>query len=242
MGMKTTSPITKPTLPLASPADCFRTYVQARVFGTREFEWRRKGTQICLYAWDIALFPEAALREQQIELLWRTCEPLTPKQASQDLAVIFKRDVRALVACKRDLLPSVTTFIDDAKLEAVDDTTDRLVVTTAIGAETRLVYFTPDSVGALSLRRRLYRLRDWAEDLTEWVDVSYRLGRMTHEECAECVATGSMMRVELAGFREFSARLHAIQTAPATRRVAGEWGRLIDEIDAQISQALSSLR
>ncbi|WP_185736067.1 hypothetical protein [Burkholderia stagnalis] len=51
-----------------------------------------------------------------------------------------------------------------------------------------------------------------------------------------------MMRVELAGFREFSARLHAIQTAPATRRVAGEWGRLIDEIDAQISQALSSLR
>ncbi|RQY63600.1 hypothetical protein DF110_33425 [Burkholderia stagnalis] len=62
--------------------------------------------------------------------------------------------------------------------------------------------------------------------------------------CADInsVATGSMMRVELAGFREFSARLHAIQTAPATRRVAGEWGRLIDEIDAQISQALSSLR
>ncbi|WP_196050970.1 Imm75 family immunity protein, partial [Burkholderia pseudomallei] len=37
---------------------------------------------------------------------------MTPEQASQDLAASFMRDVRALVALKRELLPGVTTFID----------------------------------------------------------------------------------------------------------------------------------
>jgi hypothetical protein len=105
IGKKIISQITKPTLPHATPADCFRTYVRTHVLGMRDFELRCKGTQICLYAWDIALLPDAAMREQQIEKLWQTCEPLTPEQASQDVAASFMRDARTLVALKRELLP-----------------------------------------------------------------------------------------------------------------------------------------
>lgn len=32
----------------------------------------------------------------------------------------LRTDVRALVERKRDLLPMVTTFIDDARIEAID--------------------------------------------------------------------------------------------------------------------------
>lgn len=82
MGKKITSQIKKPALPRASPADRFRTYLQAGVLGMRHFESYRKETQICLYAWDIALSLDATMREQQIEQLWQTCEPLTFGQAS----------------------------------------------------------------------------------------------------------------------------------------------------------------
>lgn len=98
MGKKITSQITKPTLPLATlpiaSAPMFRRACSECVI----FELRCKGTQICLYAWDIALFPDATMREQQVEQLWQTCEPLTPEQASQDMAASFTRDVRTLVA------------------------------------------------------------------------------------------------------------------------------------------------
>lgn len=80
------------------------------------------------------------------------------------------RDVRALVALKRELLPGVTTFIDSVRLEAIDDKADRLMVTTSVGEEARLVYFNPDFVGTPTFGRRLYRLRDWTDDLADWVD------------------------------------------------------------------------
>ncbi|AIO83673.1 Imm75 family immunity protein [Burkholderia pseudomallei] len=80
------------------------------------------------------------------------------------------RDVRALVALKRELLPGVTTFIDSVRLEAIDDEADRLMVTTSVGEEARLVYFNPDFAGTPTFGRRLYRLRDWTDDLADWVD------------------------------------------------------------------------
>ncbi|KGC33167.1 hypothetical protein DO73_2777 [Burkholderia pseudomallei] len=64
---------------------------------------------------------------------------MTPEQASQDLAASFMRDVRALVALKRELLPGVTTFIDSVRLEAIDDKADRLMVTTSVGEEARSI-------------------------------------------------------------------------------------------------------
>lgn len=241
MVKKITSQITKPTLPHATPADCFRTYVQAHVLGMGDFEWRRKGVHICLCAWDIAMLPDATAREQQIHRLWQTCEPPTRKPASQELATSFMRDVRALVARKRDLLPSVLTFIDDARLDAIDDGTDRLVVTTAAGEEVRLVHFNPDFTGTPSFGRRLYRLRDWTDDLADWVDRLCRGRQLTEDTKSEAAAIGGMMRVELAGCHEVSARLHEIQTAPSARRVTAEWVSLTKEIDAQINALLSSL-
>lgn len=80
------------------------------------------------------------------------------------------RDVRALVALKRELLPGVTTFIDSVRLEAIDDKADRLMVTTSVGEEARLVYVNPDFAGTPTFGRRLYRLRDWTDDLADWVD------------------------------------------------------------------------
>ena len=233
--------ITKPTLLHATPADCFRTYVQARVLGMRDFEWRCKSTQICLYAWEIALLPDATVREQQIELLWQTCEPLTPEQASQDVAASFMGDVRALVALKRELLPGVITFVDSVRLEAIDDKADRLVVTTSGGEETRLVHFSPHFTGTPSFGRRLYRFRDWTDDLADWVDRLRREGQLVGNVKREAAAIGGMMRVELTGCREVSTRFHSRQTAPSARRVTAEWVNLADEIDAQISKVLATL-
>ncbi|WP_236872904.1 Imm75 family immunity protein [Burkholderia sp. LA-2-3-30-S1-D2] len=234
MGKEAISRVTKPLLPRATPAECFRTYVQAHLLGMQDAEWRRKATQVCLYAWDIALLPEMPMREQQIERLWQTCEPLTPHHASTDMTRWFRTDVRALVERKRDLLPTVTTFIDDARIEAIDEGTDRLVVTTTAGNEVLLVHFLPDFAGKPSLGRRLYRLRDWADDLVDWVDRIRRVRQPTHDEQAEVAAIGGMMRIELAGCLEVSTRLHAIQTAASARRVTAEWGNLAGKIDAQI--------
>ncbi len=60
------------------------------------------------------------------------------------------RDVRTLVALKRELLPGVTTFVDSVRLEAIDDKADRLVVTTSVGDEARLVHFNLDFTGTPS--------------------------------------------------------------------------------------------
>lgn len=62
----------------------------------------------------------------------------TAPPGAAHMASWFVTEVRALVERKRDLLPTVTTFIDDARLEAIDDATDRLVVTTAAGNEALL--------------------------------------------------------------------------------------------------------
>lgn len=111
-------PPPKPTLPRLTPAACFKALVQSHVLGVASFEHRWKGAQLCLYAWDIALFPDRETRDEQIEQLWRTCEPLTPKPLSNGLPLWFREQVRDLVARKRDLLPTLTTFITNAKLEA----------------------------------------------------------------------------------------------------------------------------
>ncbi|WP_241021265.1 Imm75 family immunity protein [Burkholderia sp. Ac-20344] len=242
MGKEATSRVMKPLLPRATPGECFRTYVQAHVLGMRDAEWRRKATQMCLSAWDIGLLPDRAMREQQVERLWQTCEPLTPHRTSTEMASWFMTEVRALVERKRDLLPTVTTFVDDARLEAIDDATDRLIVTTAAGNEALLVHFLPDFTGTPSFGRRLYRLRDWTDELADWVDQMRRARQLTHDEHAEVAAIAGMMRVELAGCRQVSARLHAVQTAAAARRVTAEWGKLAGEIDAQIKAVLVGLR
>lgn len=208
----------------------------------RDAEWRRKATQICLYAWDIALLSEMPMREQQIERLWRTFEPLTPGGASTDMARWFVTEVRTLVERKRDLLPTVSAFIDDARIEAIDDGTDRLVVTTTAGNEVLLVHFLPDFAGKPSFGRRLYRLRDWADDLADWIDQIRRVRQLSDDEQAEVAAIGGMMRIELAGCRELSTRLHAIQTAASARRVTSEWGNLAGEIDAQIKAIVVDVR
>lgn len=151
------------------------------------------------------------------------------------------RDVRELVALKRELLPGVTTFVDSVRLEAIDDNVDRLVVMTSVGEEVRLVHFNPDFTGAPSFGRRLYRLRDWTDDLADWVDRLRREGQLTDNAKSEAAAISGMMRVELTGCRDVSARLHSIQTAPSARRVTAEWVGLADEIDAQINKLLATL-
>ncbi|MCA8092866.1 putative Immunity protein 75 [Burkholderia anthina] len=135
-----------------------------------------------------------------------------------------------------------TTFIDDVRIEAIDDGTDHLIVTTAAGNEALLVHFLPDFTGTPSFGRRLYRLRDWADELADWVDQMRRVRQLTHDEQAEVSTLGGMMRVELAGCREVSAGLHAIQTAASARRVTAEWGNLAGEIDAQIKAMIGGLR
>ncbi|MCA7966653.1 putative Immunity protein 75 [Burkholderia cenocepacia] len=181
------------------------------------------------------------MREQQIELLWQTCVPLTHEQVSQDLAASFMGDVRALVALKRELLPGVSTFVDSVRLEAIDDKADRLVVTTSGGEETRLVHFNPDFKGTPWFGRRLYRLRDWTDNLADWVNRLRREGQLVGKVKREAAAIGGMMRVELTGCREVSTRFHSIQTAPSARRVTAEWVNLADEIDVEISKVLATL-
>lgn len=151
------------------------------------------------------------------------------------------RDVRALVALKRELLPGVTTFVDSVRLEAIDDKADRLMVTTSVGEEARLVHFNPDFTGTPSFGRRLYRLRDWTDDLADWVDRLRREGQLAGNVKREAAAIGGMIRVELTGCREVSARLHSIQTVPSARRATAEWVNLADEIDAQINMVLTTL-
>ncbi|MCA8277924.1 putative Immunity protein 75 [Burkholderia sp. AU30280] len=148
------------------------------------------------------------------------------------MAASFMRDVRTLVALKRELLPGVTTFVDSVRLEAIDDKADRLVVTTSVGDEARLVHFNLDFTGTPSFGRRLYRLRDWTDDLADWVDRLRREEQLADNAKREAAAIGGMMRVELTGCREVFACLHSIQTAPSARRVTAEWVNLADEIDA----------
>jgi len=136
----------------------------------------------------------------------------------------------------------VITFVDSVRLEAIDDKVDRLVVTTSVGEEARLAHFNPDFTGTPSFGRRLYRLRDWTDDLADWVDRLRRDGQLADNAKREAAAIGGMMRVELVGCREVSACLHSIQTAPSARRVTAEWVNLADEIDAQINKALATLR
>lgn len=232
---------TKPAWPQATPTECFRTYVQAHLLGMLDFESRRKGAEICHYAWDIALLSDKAMRDQQIERLWRSCEPLMPELLQEGLAIDFMQELQALVARKRDLLPMVTTFIDTVRLEVVDDTTDRLVVTTAAGVDELSIHFKPDPAGTPSFGRHLNRLHNLTEDLADWLHRILSMRRLTHEAAAEVAVICGMRRVELAGYRELSARLNAIQTAPAARRVTAEWVNMADEIDAQIMEVLAVL-
>lgn len=113
-----------------------------------------------------------------------------------------------------------------------DEGTDRLVVTTTAGNEVLLVHFQPDFTGKTSFGRRLYRLRDCADDLADWVGQIRRVRPLNHNEQAEVAAIGGLVRVELAGCREVSARLHEVQTAASARRVTAERGSLAGEIDA----------
>lgn len=105
-----------------------------------------------------------------------------------------------------------------------------------------LVHFLPDFAGKPSFGRRLYRLRDWADNLADWVDRIRRVRPLTHDEQAEVATIGGMMRIELAGCREVSSRLHAVQTAAAARRVTAEWGNLAGETDADIRAVVVDVR
>ncbi|MEK7887769.1 Imm75 family immunity protein [Burkholderia contaminans] len=105
-------------------------------------------------------------------------------------------------------------------------------MTTTAGNEVLLVHFQPDFTGKTSFGRRLYRLRDCADDLADWVGQIRRVRPLNHNEQAEVAAIGGLVRVELAGCREVSARLHEVQTAASARRVTAERGSLAGEIDA----------
>nr|WP_244136412.1 Imm75 family immunity protein [Burkholderia sp. BCC0405] len=75
-------------------------------------------------------------------------------------------------------------------------------------------------------------MRDWTDDLADWVDRLRREEQLADNAKREAAAIGGMMRVELTGCRVVSACLHSIQTAPSARRVTAEWINLADEIDA----------
>lgn len=78
----------------------------SQLLWTGKLEHRCKAAQLCLYGWDIALLPDASAREQQIDRLWETCEPISEKDLSPDFVRGFKQQMRALVALKRELLPT----------------------------------------------------------------------------------------------------------------------------------------
>lgn len=231
----------KPTLPQLTPAACFKEFVQSHVLGVSEFDHRLKGAQLCLYAWDIALFPDRQARDDQIEQLWRTCKPLTSKPLPDSLPPWFREQVGGLVARKRDLLPTLTTFITNAKLEVIDEATDRLIVTTELCTEEFTIRWRPDPAGTPSFGQRLRRLANHTDDLAEWVFESKRRRQLTHQDAAEVVMVCSARRVELAGYRNLAARWSQKQTAPSAKRVTAEWVSMADEIDRRVRGLLAAL-
>lgn len=215
--------------------------MQSHVLGLAEFGHRSKGAELCLYAWDIALFPDSQARDEQIEWLWSTCEPLTPKPVPDGLPLWFRDQVRGLVARKRELLPTVTTFITNAKLEAVDEETDRLIVTTEPGTEEFTIRWRPDPTGTPSFGQRLRRVANDTEDLSDWVFERRRGLQLTGEDAADVAMVCGARRVELAGYRELAAIWNQKQTAPSAKRVTAEWVSMADEIDGKVTRLLAAL-
>jgi hypothetical protein len=166
-------------------------------------------------------------REREIERLWQTCEPLTPKPLPEGFAIGFRQEMRNLVVLKRDLPPTVRTFLTNAQLEAVDEATDRLIVTTGAGVEEFSIHCRPDPTWTPSFRQRLSRLHNDTDELADWVFEMRRVRELTHEDAAEVAVLCGMRRVELTGYRALSALWHAKQTAPSEARDwrVGQHGR-----------------
>lgn len=232
----------KSAWPQLTPAACFRTFVLSQLLWTGKFEHRSKAAQLCLYGWDIALLPDASARERQIDRLWETCEPLSAKDLSPDFVRGFKQQMRALVALKRELLPTVRTLIMNANLEAVDAGTDRLAVTTDGGS---VEYFSlswrPDPAGTPSFGQRLNRLHQDTDDLADWLFDRLRQRRLSLEDAQEVAVLCGVRRVELAGYRELFAHWQGNHQGASIKRVTGHWLSMVDEIDSEIREILVAL-
>jgi hypothetical protein len=216
-------------------------YVEVHLLGSRNLSARAKLAQLCLYAWDIALLPDSAARDQQVEILWRACNHLAPETRPEDMDEWFVREMRDLVSRKRQFLPSLNTLIRGMKLEAAGENSERLSVTTDAGTETFSIDLVGKKVLAESFGCRLKRIKSELDDLQYALSHRHFEGELTEEEKIHLSLACGLWRLELCKYHEMTTSLAAIQVAPAPKRVTTEWVRMAKEIDQQVADTIINL-
>ncbi len=224
----------------ATLGSCFATYVLPQILFVESFAARLVLVRMCCLGWNIGIFPDAAQRAQQIDMVWdRQVESSsTPPPAGAEQS--FKRDLREMAERKRDLFPWELSPIPDATL-VQGEQHDVVRITSAIGAEEQplvtylaptglpyileaLLHMQEDTAAQAELLTTLLRAPDVIDDVLET-----RLRR------AYCV-----QRADLAGYRCLLAAWRKGQPG-AVKREIGRARAVADDIERTTRTVLAIL-
>jgi hypothetical protein len=139
-----------------STATCFANFLLPYLLFVRDPDERERIVMSSCLAWNIALFPDAAQREERIAQIWEMVEADNRASALHGLERRFKQDLRRLVVQKRDLFPWLTKRVIKAELTP-GDPVDVLCVETDQGIEEIELVPHPSPIVGLPLLADLLR-------------------------------------------------------------------------------------
>lgn len=207
----------------------------------RDFEERKKAVLSCCLGWNISLFPAAAQRELQIDMVWKMVEADNQESPLPGFEQGFKQDLRMLVAQKRDLFPWLMKKIPRAELNR-SDTWDVLSIETGQGAETIQLVTDPDPMGLPHIIEELRRIHRDTEEQVELIQQARCTPGALNDIMTTQIATAyCVQRADLIGYHRMLTVWRDIQPAPSVKRVIGHWLGVLDEIEMHTKTVLGVL-
>lgn len=205
-----------------SVESCFASFLLPYLLFADSFEDRRNLTHVVCFAWNVALFGDAALREQHISGVFEEERALA--------------QLRNIVAAKRDLFPGITQNVTSADLHR-GKRYDELHV----GAVRRELVTSPRPAGAPLILKALEKLRDDTKAVFHLLEGSGDVGRVMNDvEATRFSTIYCIQRSDLMSYRTIFQHWDAEFKALGLLPVMNKWQSLVKEVD-ELTQAVLSL-
>ena len=196
----------------------------------------------CCLGWNISLFPDATLREQHIEMVWKMVEAGHQEPPPFGMEEVFKQDLRILIEQKRDLFPWLATNIPKAELTRHGNHDMLCIQAGSSDIEEIPLATHPDPLGLPCIIEVLRGIhRDTAEQAELMKQASRRPRAFSDIEKTQMATAYCVQRADLIGYRRMLMVWRDTQPASSVKRVIGHWLGVLDEIEADTKTALGIL-
>ncbi len=222
-------------------ANCFAAYVRPHLLFVHDFSGRERVVMACGLAWNIGSVPDAARREQQIDRMWQMLDANNRALPTLEMAQEFTRNLRKLIAHKRNLFPWSTTVIQMAQL-AQKQGRDVLCVKTQACVEDVALDIEPDTADWPTFAEHVRRVHDDTAIQAELIcqmklsDAMFNDVDTTHIVAAYCV-----LRADVATYRETLAQGQQMQKLRVDKDAIRDCLAMLSEIEEDSTVALSAL-